>query len=148
MLELSHSLTPYYWLNIADSKMPFGGLIEHTNYIPRERYGGRHLVYISNYLFPDHPQFREPRGTVVDSYLPSLRRVNPEFDASWIQKVHHFRADYAQPVVTCGYRQQIPPLRTSLDRCLSGIDGADLPRGSGAELRHRVWREGRSAGHR
>ena len=35
----------------------------------------------------------------------------PSFDSSWITASHHFRADYAQPVVTVGYREHIPPLR-------------------------------------
>lgn len=114
VLELEHSVTPYYWLNIADPTMPFGGLIEHTNYIPRERYGGRRVLYISNYLFPEHPLFRAPKREVLATYLPALRRVNPAFDESWILASHHFRAESAQPVVTTGYRQRIPAQRASV----------------------------------
>jgi protoporphyrinogen oxidase len=114
VLTLKRSLTPYYWLNIADEAMPFGGLIEHTNYIPAERYGGKIILYISNYLFPDHPMYRAPRREVLASYLPALQRVNPEFSEDWIDEFHHFRADYAQPVVTRGYGQRIPPMRTTV----------------------------------
>jgi protoporphyrinogen oxidase len=114
LLELERSLTPYYWLNIADPEMPFGGLIEHTNYIPATRYGGRALLYISNYLFTDHPLYGAPKGQVIDTYLPHLARVNPAFDRSWILASHHFRADYAQPVVTVGYRQAIPGMRSTV----------------------------------
>jgi len=114
VLEMSHPLTQYYWLNIADPEMPFGGLIEHTNYIPKERYGDRHILYISNYMFPDHPLFRAPKNRVIEDYVPSLQRINPAFDPSWILASHHFRADYAQPVVTVGYRSQIPAMRTSV----------------------------------
>ena len=114
VLELEHSLTPFYWLNIADPTMPFGGLIEHTNYIPKERYGGRHILYISNYLFPDHPLFHAPKKEVIAAYLPALTRVNSAFDPSWIVKSHHFRAEYAQPVVPVGYRNRIPPFRQSV----------------------------------
>lgn len=113
ILELEHSLTPFYWLNIADTDMPFGGLIEHTNYIPRNRYGGRHVLYISNYLFPDHPLFKAPKKEVLATYLPALARVNPTFDPSWVLESHHFRAEYAQPVVPVGYREQIPSFRAS-----------------------------------
>jgi protoporphyrinogen oxidase len=112
VLELERSLTPYYWLNIADPEMPFGGLIEHTNYIPRERYGGRHILYISNYMMPDARFYRRPKNEVLEHYLPGLKRVNPQFDPSWILASHHFRADYAQPLVTVGYRALIPDFRT------------------------------------
>jgi protoporphyrinogen oxidase len=114
ILELSESLTPFYWLNIADSEMPFGGLIEHTNYIPSSRYDGRILLYISNYLFADNPLFSAPKSKVIEAYLPHLQRINPAFDPSWILASHHFRADYAQPVVTTGYRDRIPAMRTSV----------------------------------
>lgn len=114
ILELERSLTPFYWLNIADPEMPFGGLIEHTNYVPAERYGGRVLLYISNYLYTDHPLYKAPKSEIIENYLPHLKRVNPAFDSSWILRSHHFRADYAQPVVTTGYRDQIPAMRTSI----------------------------------
>ena len=115
LLELKRSFMPYYWLNIADEALPFGGLIEHTNYVDRSRYGGRHLLYISNYLFPDHPLYGANRREVMETYLPGLQRINPAFDPSWIDQIHHFRADYAQPVVTRGYQQQIPSMRTPVD---------------------------------
>jgi len=114
ILELEQSLTPFYWLNIADPEMPFGGLIEHTNYISSERYGGRILLYISNYLFTDHPMYNASKSSVIEEYLPHLQRINPSFDASWILSSHHYRADYAQPVVTTGYREQIPRMRTTV----------------------------------
>ncbi len=114
VLELDRSLSPYYWLNVADATMPFGGVIEHTNYIPKERYGGRHIVYLSNYLFPDDPLFRAGRAKVMEAYSPALQRLNPSFDETWVRAVHHFRAEYAQPVVTVGYRELIPSHRTPL----------------------------------
>jgi protoporphyrinogen oxidase len=114
ILELERSLTPYYWLNIADPQMPFGGLIEHTNYIPPGRYGGRRILYISNYMFSDHPLYRASKKEVLAAYLPALAAINPSFDASWVIDSHHFRADYAQPVVTLGYRSQIPAQRASV----------------------------------
>ncbi len=38
-----------YWLNIAHDA-PFGALIEHTNFVPKERYGGDHLLYVASYV--------------------------------------------------------------------------------------------------
>ena len=114
VLEMSRSLTPYYWLNIADPEFPFGGLIEHTNYIPRERYGGRHILYISKYMFPDHALWSARDEDVWNVYLPYLRRVNPEFDESWLLARHHFKAAYAQPVIPCRYPELMPRFETPL----------------------------------
>jgi protoporphyrinogen oxidase len=114
VVELSRSLSPYYWLNIADPEFPFGGLIEHTNYIPRERYGGRHLLYVSRYLFAEHPLWSARDDDVWATYTPFLKRINPEFDDSWVLARHHFKAAYAQPVIPCNYRPLIPPFETPL----------------------------------
>ncbi len=114
VLEMSHPLTQYYWLNIADRDLPFGGLIEHTNFIPPDRYGGRHILYISNYLLPDDPLLRAGKDEALALYLPALKAINPAFEPSWIEDAHHFRAAYAQPIVTTGYRSLIPPFRTPI----------------------------------
>jgi protoporphyrinogen oxidase len=114
VLEMNRSLTPYYWLNIADPDMPFGGLIEHTNYISRERYGGHHILYVSNYLLPNDPMLSISKREVLDRYVPALQRINPNFGEDWIVASHHFKADYAQPLVTVGYRRLIPPFRTAV----------------------------------
>ena len=114
VLLMDHSLTPYYWLNVADPHMPFGGLIEHTNYIPRERYGGTRILYISNYVMPDDPLMGASREEILELYLPALERINPAFDRSWISGVHHFRAHYAQPIVLPGYRELLPDFRAGV----------------------------------
>ena len=112
VLELSRSLSPYYWLNIADPGFPFGGLIEHTNYIPRERYGGRHVLYISKYLSAGNPLWSACDDDVWSVYRPFLQRINPEFDDSWVLARHHFKAAYAQPVIPCNYPAVVPRFET------------------------------------
>ncbi|PSQ10319.1 protoporphyrinogen oxidase, partial [Halobacteriales archaeon QS_7_68_65] len=49
VLSLADPLLDTYWLNIADDA-PFGALIEHTNFVPPERYGGEHLLYAVSYV--------------------------------------------------------------------------------------------------
>ena len=146
VLELSRSLSPYYWLNIADPEFPFGGLIEHTNYIPRERYGGRHVLYISKYLFTEQPALeRAATTTCGPPYRPFLQRINPAFDDSWVLARHHFKAAYAQPVIPCNYSQRDPAVRDADPRPLPRLHGADLPRGPRPELR-RALRQPRRRG--
>ena len=40
--------------------------------------------------------------------------MNPAFDPSWIRALWLFREPAAQPIVTVGYRERIPPLRTGV----------------------------------
>jgi protoporphyrinogen oxidase len=112
VLEISRSLSPKYWLNISDPSIPFVAAIEHTNYVPPETYGGKRLLYLSNYLSAATPLFRAAKDDVIAAYTPGIQQINPAFDANWIQDSWLFRDPAGQPVVTRGYSQIIPSYRT------------------------------------
>jgi protoporphyrinogen oxidase len=114
LLVSRHSLSRIYWMNIADRTMPYVGVIEHTNYVPPREYQGRHLIYVSNYLERDDPRYRMQANELFHIYLPHLKRINPAFDADWIEDQIVLRADAGQPVITCSYSQRIPDHRTPL----------------------------------
>jgi len=105
----------HYWTNIPASEgLPFIGLIEHTNYISREHYGGDHLVYCGNYLSPDHPYFDYGKEKLLETYLPGLAAINPDFSPDWIRESWMFAENYAQPVPGLNQSQSIPELRTPI----------------------------------
>jgi protoporphyrinogen oxidase len=114
LLQLDRPLSSIYWLNIADPDVPFTGIIEHTNFVPPTEYGGKHYVYLSKYLEPDHAYFSLPEAELIETYLPYLKRINPEFDRSWIERWWVFRERSAQPIVTLNYSQKLPEHRTPL----------------------------------
>jgi protoporphyrinogen oxidase len=111
---MDRSFAPVYWLNIADRSIPFVAVIEHTNFIPPGEYGGRHIVYVSNYLKADSPLFSMSEEDLLAEYAPHLRKVNPSFDTSWVRESHLFREGGAQPVITLHYSQRIPEHRTPM----------------------------------
>jgi len=112
ILELDRKLQDAYWVSVADPGYPFVALVEHTNWMPASDYGGSHLVYLGNYLPPDHEFFIMSDAAILDHFLPHLSRVNPAFDRSWVKAAHVFAAPYAQPIVGVGYRENLPPYRT------------------------------------
>ena len=114
LLQLDRKLSDIYWLNIADPDMPFTGVIEHTNFMPASDYDGKHYVYLSKYMEPDHPYFSMPEEELIKTYLPYLKRINPDFDESWVTKWWVFRERAAQPIVTMNYRDKLPDHRTPL----------------------------------
>ena len=114
VLELDRAFGPYYWTNIADESIPFVGLIEHTNFIEPERYGGRRFLYVANYLEPGHELLGLDADALIARYAPALRKVNPDFEPSWIQARWLYREPAAQPIVDRGYRRRIPPLDTGV----------------------------------
>jgi protoporphyrinogen oxidase len=114
LLQLSQPLTDIYWLNIADDDLPFTGVIEQTNFISPEAYGGKRFVYLSKYLEPDHPYFSMPDDELIDAYIPFLQRINPKFSRSWIERAWVFRERSAQPIIPLNYSKRIPDHRTGL----------------------------------
>lgn len=116
ILALDRPLLPggVYWLNVNDPGYPFLVLVEHTNYMPATEYGGKHLVYLGNYLPMDHPLFRRSKDEVLAEFLPAIRRIVPAFQDSWITQSWSFGAPYAQPIVTREFPQHIPPFKTPL----------------------------------
>ncbi len=112
LLELDRRFSDYYWTNVADRELPFVGLIEHTNFIDPARYDGRRFLYVANYLEHGHELLGlDPEG-LLERYLPGLRKVNPAFDLAWVKNRWLHREPAAQPIVTVGYHQRIPPLKT------------------------------------
>ena len=112
ILLLDRPLSRIYWLNVADRSIPFVGVIEHTNFIDPEHYGGKHIVYLSNYLSRSHPLYQMGHEELLREYLPHLSKINPEFDPSWIETSYHHRVDGAQPIIGTNYSSQIPDHRT------------------------------------
>ena len=112
VLKMKHSLSRIYWLNISDPAFPFVGAIEHTNLIPAEKYNGKHVLYLSNYVSKGDPLYAASAEELFVHYLPSLRKINPEFEKDWVEEMWLFREDAAQPVITCGYSHRVPAHQT------------------------------------
>ncbi len=116
VLELSQQLTDFYWMNIADPDVPFLGLIEHTNMLPKDWYGGRSILYLTNYLDRTDPMYKMSQDELLDIYLPHLKKFNPKFDRSWIKKVHYNALSAAQPIIGTNYSNAIADHRTPIKK--------------------------------
>ena len=115
VIALDRQLTQYYWHNLPkEAGFPFLSLVEHTNYMQPENYGGDHLIYCGDYLEPDHEYFNLSKEELLERFLPAFKRFNPNFERSWIKDTWLFKAAYAQPVPPINHSQNIPPLRTPL----------------------------------
>ena len=114
ILALDRPLTSKYWLNVADRSLPFVGVIEHTNMIDPARYGGNHIVYLTNYTPRDSELYAKSPEELLEDFIPHLQKLNPAFDRSWIREYFHHRVDGAQPIIGVNYGSQIPAHRTPI----------------------------------
>jgi len=116
VLTLKRPLSDIYWLNISDPTIPFVAIVEHTNFADPSDYGGKRIVYISNYVSMDNPLYRSDADGLLAAYLPHLRKINPQFDPSWIEERYLFREEAGQPIITTGYSSRIPDHSTPIPR--------------------------------
>jgi protoporphyrinogen oxidase len=110
VLELRRGLSDIYWTNVCDAALPFGGIIEHTNMLPVDDYGGRHVVYLSRYFTADeavasadpHEEARRWVDLLV-AHVGGLSRDD-------VLAIHPFKTPYAAPLITLGHLTRLPPI--------------------------------------
>jgi len=117
VISLKQRLSPqgYYWYNLPKAAgFPFLALVEHTNFLPPEHFGGEHLVYAGDYLETDHEYFSLSQEELLERFIAVLPRINPDFKPDWVRKSWLFRTNYAQPVPFVNHSKNIPPIQTPI----------------------------------
>jgi protoporphyrinogen oxidase len=118
ILSLDRQLTGqgYYWFNLPKKAgYPFLALVEHTNFVPSEHFGGDHIVYAGDYLEAGHEYFTMNDEELLERFSPAFKKFNPDFDRSWVKKFWVYKTAYAQPVPLVNHSQNIPPIETQLE---------------------------------
>jgi len=117
VLALSKPLSTkgYYWFNLPKSAgYPFLALVEHTNFVPSENYGGDHILYCGDYLMTDHEYFKLSQEELLERFMPAFKRINPNFSPEWVRKTWLFKTNYAQPVPLLNHSKNIPSIQTPI----------------------------------
>lgn len=112
VMQIRQPFSNIYWMNISDRSIPFIGVIEHTNFISPAVYGGKRIVYVTNYVSGQSSICDLSPEGLLDLYEPHLKKINPNFEKSWVEKLWRFKDDAAQPVITTNYSQYLPGFQT------------------------------------
>ncbi len=112
---LKKPLSHIYWLNVADRDIPFLLVLEQTNLVPASEYGGKRIIYTANYVAQDDYRWKLSDDEIVKSYIPHLKKINPEFDESWIERTYVHKEGAAQPIMTTYYSKKAPPVKTPIE---------------------------------
>ena len=116
-VSIKHPLSPegYYWYNIPkQAGFPFLSLVEHTNFLKPEYFGGDHILYIGDYLETDHPNFTKSDEELAEEFLPHLKKINPAFNRDWVNKIWVSKTSYAQPIPLLNHSANIPLIETPI----------------------------------
>jgi len=117
-LALSHAISKdgYYWFNVPkDEGYPFLALVEHTNFVPKENFGGDHIVYAGDYLEMRHEYFSMSDDELLERFVPAFQKFNPEFSRDWVKKIWVHKTNYAQPVPLLNHSRNIPEIQTPIE---------------------------------
>jgi protoporphyrinogen oxidase len=117
-LSLKHRLSEegYYWFNLPkDAGFPMLALVEHTNFVPKENFGGDHIVYAGDYLELGHEYFSMSADELLARFIPAFKKLNPAFEKDWVKKVWVNKTNYAQPVPLVNHSKNIPAIQTPIE---------------------------------
>ena len=139
-LRLARPVTPFFWVNTNDARVPFAGMIEYTNLNPLPELEGDTILYVPQYLSADDPRYAQSDEEVLRRYTDALALIHPAFDRSWVKFSAVFRDRFAQPICLTDYRATTPAVQTPIpnlfltdscqlhphDRTISGSFGLGL----------------------
>ena len=118
VLSLKHQLSNqgYYWFNLPkEAGFPMLALVEHTNFVSKDHFGGDHIVYAGDYLEQGHEYFSLSDGELIERFMPAFKKLNSAFERDWVKKVWVNKTNYAQPVPLVNHSKNIPAIQTPID---------------------------------
>jgi protoporphyrinogen oxidase len=106
----------YYWFNLPkEAGFPMLALVEHTNFVSSEHFGGDRIVYAGDYLELGHEYFSLSDEQLLERFMPAFKRINPAFGKDWVKKVWVNKTNYAQPVPLVNHSKNIPAIQTPIE---------------------------------
>lgn len=112
---LRRPLGGFYVTNLADSSLPFTGIIEMTALVDPAELGGHHLVYLPRYAGGGDPVWETSDDEVRRTFVAGLARVFPGFTEDDVVDLRVSRVPRVYALPTVGYAERMPPLRSSVE---------------------------------
>jgi protoporphyrinogen oxidase len=105
----SHSVSPYYTLNITDRRVPLTTVVETTHVVDPD-YAGGSLLYATKYVDPTHADLERPIDDLRREYLGHVRTMFPSLGDASILATAVQRARVVEPVHVLGGESRLPDI--------------------------------------
>jgi protoporphyrinogen oxidase len=115
LIILDRPLTGYWTLNVADTRVPFTGVIETTAYIDPSYVGGHHLVYLPKYTAPNSSWHKLSDLDVIETAFVALKQVAPDFDRRSVRYALVHRERYVEPLRYLNSDAAVPGIETPIE---------------------------------
>jgi protoporphyrinogen oxidase len=129
-----------YWLSICVKSFPMMVLVQHTNMISPTHYGGRHLLYIGNYVEGTDPLIKMSAEETLKQVKPYLKKLNASYGEK-IHKMYHFKAPFAQPIFDKEFVKNKPDFETPVKNFLIANLDMTYPYDRGTNYAVKLGRE-------
>lgn len=111
-------LEKVYWLNIKSDTLPFGAIIEHTNFHYISEYSGDHLVYVVSYVQDENDElWNKNNDEIISVFINGLGDAFPNFERESVIWWRLARGKYTAPIYKKGYHTHI----SELDSPINGL---------------------------
>lgn len=118
IFKLRRSVSPHFWINIAEPDIQIPGVIEFTNL---RRLGQDTVIFVPYYMPVTNVKFSWPDDLLLQEAFACLQRINPEIAESDIRGTKVARIRHGQPICEPGFASKIPPVQTPI----AGLQIAD-----------------------
>jgi protoporphyrinogen oxidase len=117
IFKLKKSVTPHFWVNIADNRIAIPGFVEFSNLRPT----GATIVFVPFYMPVTNPKWERQDEDLLSEAFGYLRLINPQLTEGDLIDCKVGRLRFAQPVCPPGFASVIPPVQTPI----AGLQIAD-----------------------
>ena len=105
--KLRRAVSPHFWYNVHDPRIPFNGIIEYTNMNPMPEHDNS-IVYVPYYVATSHPTYAMSDEDIVAQSWAALKLMNPALVDEDMVGSHVARTPYAQAVCPTNFLNLLP----------------------------------------
>lgn len=108
-------ISDFYWHNINTPNSPFVVFLSLTSLIGSERFGGKHVYYIGDYVPSEHPYMSMSESDLQEHWFKSLSSMFSNFKRESVIESKIYRFRNAQHIVDVGFEDKIVSHHTPCD---------------------------------
>ena len=130
MFFLKRPLDNHYWAPVVDSGTDFDGVVEITELIDTEHFGGHHVAYVMKYCDRESELFQEPAEEIAERWKRQLLSLYPDLEISEgdVADVRAFKAPFVEPAYPLGYSELKPEINENGTRLFLATSSQVYPR--------------------
>ncbi|MBI2424718.1 MAG: NAD(P)/FAD-dependent oxidoreductase [Candidatus Hydrogenedentes bacterium] len=112
IFKLRKRVSPHFWLNVHDHRVPFNGIIEYTNLNPLD--GACHLAYVPYYTALDSPFYTMEETELTLKSWEALKLLAPQLGDADLIDHHLARTPFAQAICPTGFLNIVPDMNAPI----------------------------------